>query len=82
VVPGKRPVDLSEETISVVDDMRVRSIDVELGRGKEPNQEGFYSLWIRTMYINQDVPNDPFAKKYEEVPFDVDDPDDPFAGGV
>jgi hypothetical protein len=66
VEPKKRPVQLTEETVGILDGIRIRNADAELGRGGNPNRKGKYGLWVRTLYIYQDLPNDPFASKFAE----------------
>jgi len=78
VAPKKRPVDLTEETVGIIDDMHVRGIDVVLGRGREKKNNGKYQLWINTMYVYQDIPEDAFAYKFKDLDYEDDDRDNPF----
>ena len=78
VAPKKRPVDLTEETVGIVDDMHVRGIDVVLGRGRERKNNGKYQLWINTMYVYQDIPEDAFAYKFKDLEYEDNDADNPF----
>lgn len=78
VEPNQKPVNLTEETVGIVDNIRVRKVDVELGRGSNPNKRGKYALWVRTLYIYQDLPQDPFASKFDAF-YGSDEPQmDPF----
>ena len=78
VVPKKRPIDLTEETVGTIDNIHVRSVDVELGRGKQPLDNGKYQLWINTMYVYQDIPEDAFAYKFANLEYEDDSEDAPF----
>lgn len=75
VEPNSDPVKISEATAPILDGIRIRNADVELGRSGNPNKRGKYSLWVRTLYIYQDLPQDPFAYKFEHInnepPFEV-----------
>lgn len=66
VAPKSKPVQLTEETVGTLDGIRIRNADVELGRSGSPNKRGKYSLWVRTLYVYQDLPQDPFASKFAE----------------
>ena len=78
VAPKKRPVDLTEETIGILDKMHIQSIDVVLGRGREKKNNGKYQLWINTMYVYQDIPEDAFAYKFADLEYSDDSDDVPF----
>lgn len=55
------PIPLHEDTVKEIDDMRVKNVNVILNAWD--NGEG-KSLYIRTMYVEQDVESDPFAARY------------------
>jgi len=78
VVPKKRPIDLTAETVGTIDNLNVRCIDVVLGRGREKKNNGKYQLWINTMYVYQDVPEDAFAYKFANLDYEDDSEDMPF----
>lgn len=78
VVPKKRPIQLTEETVGTIDTIHVRNIDVELGRGRQAADNGKYQLWINTMYVYQDIPEDPFQYKFADLEYENDDEDCPF----
>jgi hypothetical protein len=57
------PVQLDEESISSLDMCQVSNVDVVLN--PYTNQKtGRKSLYVRTMYVTQDINDDPFASKY------------------
>ncbi|MBO7449429.1 MAG: hypothetical protein J6U54_03590 [Clostridiales bacterium] len=56
------PKPLDEETVSVLDSISVANVNVILNAWK--TDDGSYSLYIRTMYIEQDYDDDPYAARY------------------
>lgn len=73
VSDGAEPVLLDEESIKQIDQIRVRNVNVILNPYEyEP---GKISLYIRVMYVEQDMNDDPYAHLYrnrgqgEELPF-------------
>lgn len=71
------PVLQSEDTIALLDDMRIRNVNVILNPYEyDPANHGM-SLYIRTMYVEQDMDDDPYAALYrrrrenegEDMPF-------------
>lgn len=74
VSPGAAPVLLDADSVGVVDKAYVLRVRVALNPYENPNT-GIKSLYIRTMYVEQDVGNDPFAHMYanmreeEKLPF-------------
>lgn len=76
LVTGKKKELLTEETISLLDGIRAKNVDVELNQYLNKTT-GRKSLFIRKMYFDQVVDEDPFAAKYnytdeddgEDVPF-------------
>lgn len=73
------PVDLDEDSIGIIDRSRISNVDVVLN----PHEytEGKFTLYVRTMYVTQDLDADPFAAKYarkneapEHSPVDNDSP--------
>lgn len=56
------PRPMYEDTVKELDDIRVRNVNVILSPWEyEP---GKFSLYIRTMYVEQDVENDPYIDPY------------------
>lgn len=72
VSPGATPVPLDKDSVGVVDKAYVLRVRVALNPYENPTT-GIKSLYIRTMYVEQDVGNDPFAHIYanreEPLPF-------------
>lgn len=72
------PVLQTEDTINLLDDMRISNVNVILNPYEyDPVNHGM-SLYIRTMYVEQDMDDDPYAAVYrrrremgidEEAPF-------------
>jgi hypothetical protein len=55
-------VPLDEETVSTLDDIRAANVNVILNSWE--TDKGTYSLYIRTMYVEQDFDSDPYASRY------------------
>lgn len=71
-----QPVLLDEDTIGTLDHIRVKNVDVVLSAFEWDPVNHASSLYVRTMYVEQDLDDDPFAKKYrgandldDEMPF-------------
>ena len=65
VIPGKEPVLLNEDTISCLDSIRVKNVNVVLNPHEYDGASGSgLSLYVRTMYVEQDMDDDPFAARY------------------
>ena len=67
VTPGCEPVKMTEETIGCLDDIRVKNVnciatirDYVDQRTGEPGR----NLQTRTMYVEQDMDDDPYAERY------------------
>lgn len=56
------PVPLSEESVSCLDRISVANVNVILNSWQ--TEDGSYSLYIRTMYVEQDFDDDPYAARY------------------
>lgn len=54
---------LDEESIGIIDTVRVRNINVVLNPYNN-QRTGRNSLYVRTMYVEQDLDEDPFASRY------------------
>lgn len=64
LVTGKNmPVLLDEESIGILDKIYVTNVDVVLNPYHN-QRTGRDSLYVKTMYVEQDVEDDPFAAKY------------------
>lgn len=57
------PVELSEESVGCLDMCQVQHVDVTLNPYENPKTHR-KSLYVRTMYVVQDITDDPFASKY------------------
>ena len=71
------PVLLDEDSVACIDQMRVKNVNVILNPYEwDPANNGLI-LYIRTMYVEQDLDDDPYAARYsrrrhdeyEEEPF-------------
>ena len=60
---GSQPVALDENSVGVVDKCYVLRVRVALNPYENP-KTGIKSMYIRTMYVEQDVADDPFAHMY------------------
>lgn len=57
------PVELNEESVGCLDMCQVQHVDVTLNPYENPKTHR-KSLYVRTMYVVQDITDDPFASKY------------------
>lgn len=68
-----KPVLLDEESVNCIDQMRVRNVNVILNPYEYDPVNNGVSLYVRTMYVEQDLDDDPYASRYsgrgEEYPF-------------
>lgn len=64
VEPEREPVLLNEETVNMIDDIRVKNVKVILNSYEYDPINGGRSLYIRTMYVEQDLEDDPYAAYY------------------
>ena len=60
---GAAPVPLDENSVGVVDKCYVLRVRVTLNPYENP-KTGIKSMYVRTMYVEQDVADDPFAHMY------------------
>lgn len=58
------PVLLDEETVEQIDGMRVKNVNVILNPYEYDPVNGGRSLYIRTMYVEQELDDDPYAARY------------------
>lgn len=56
------PVPLSEDTVGELDRIRAKNVNVILNPWE--SDDGGHSLYIRTMYVEQDFDDDPYAARY------------------
>lgn len=52
---------LNEDTVDILDKIRVKNVDVMLNKRFTDNGN---TLYVRTMYVEQDIDDDPWASKY------------------
>lgn len=57
------PVLLDEESVACIDTMKVKNVNVILNP-YEYDKNGGMNLYIRTMYVEQDMDDDPYAALY------------------
>ena len=57
------PRELTEDTIDLIDRAYVRNVNVILNPYQNA-RTGTKSLYVRTMYVEQDIEDDPFAHRY------------------
>ena len=70
------PMLLDEDTVSCIDQMRVKNVNVILNPYEyDPLNHGM-SLYIRTMYVEQDLDDDPYVARYRKRHPDEDEQDD------
>lgn len=67
------PVLQNEETISLLDDMRIRNVNVVLNPYEYDTAKHGMSLYIRTMYVEQDIEDDPYADIYRRRREEMDE---------
>lgn len=73
---NNEPVLQSEETVALLDDMRIRNVNVILNPYEyDPANHGM-SLYIRTMYVEQDNDADPYAAMYRRRRAEADRDDE------
>ncbi len=58
------PVPLDEESVDCIDQMRVKNVNVILNPYEYDPANNGVSLYIRTMYVEQDLDDDPYAARY------------------
>ena len=62
---------LDEDSVDMLDDIRIKNVCVSLNPYEYDPVNHKQSLYIRTMYVEQDLDDDPFAARYrkDELPF-------------
>lgn len=68
------PVLLNEENIGCLDNIRVKNVNVILVPFQYDPDNGSSTLYIRTMYVEQDDSDDPYAARYRNNAYGYDDP--------
>lgn len=58
------PVLLDEDSVGCLDTMRVKNVNVILNPYEYDPTNGGLNLYIRTMYVEQDIEDDPYAARY------------------
>ena len=61
------PVLLDEESIATLDDIRVKNVNVILNPYEHDPVNHGMNLYVRTMYVEQDVDDDPYAARYRSA---------------
>ncbi|MEG1514759.1 MAG: hypothetical protein RSD95_07750 [Clostridia bacterium] len=64
VVGDNQPVLLDEDSIAALDQIRAKNVNVILNAYEYDPVGHQQSLYIRTMYVEQDVDDDPYAARY------------------
>lgn len=59
------PIELTEETVGMLDGIRVKNVNVVLNIFEYNPITHDKSLYIRTLYVEQDLDNDPFMSRYK-----------------
>lgn len=78
VVGNNPPLALTEETVGCLDHIRIKNVNAVLTSWT--NDDGTLSAGVRTIYVEQDLDDDPYAARYaqrteagmddsEEIPF-------------
>lgn len=57
-------VPMDEESVGTIDKVRVKNLHVVLNASPKKEKEG-YTLYIRTMYVEQDFDSDPWANRFK-----------------
>ena len=68
---NSEPVLLDEDTVNELDHCRIKNINAVLNPYNNPNTHRT-SLYVQTMYVEQDLESDPFASRYAR--FDRESP--------
>lgn len=73
VVDDNPPVLLDEEMIDTLDQIRAKNVNVILNAYEYDPIGHQKSLYIRTMYVEQDMDDDPYAARYARRGYDEED---------
>ena len=63
---------LDEETIDMLDQIRAKNVNVILNTYEYDPVGHQKSLYIRTMYVEQDMDDDPYAARYNRRGYEED----------
>jgi len=72
VVGNNEPVLLDEDSVGMIDQIRVKNVNIILNQYEYDPVNHAMNLYVRTMYVEQDLDDDPYAARYrrtEEKPF-------------
>lgn len=72
------PVLLDEESIASIDSIQVKNVNVILNPYEYDPVNNGMSLYVRTMYVEQDLDDDPYAARYSNRGSNVDSEGYPF----
>lgn len=72
------PVLLDEESVACIDNMRIKNVNVILNPYEYDPANNGLSLYIRTMYVEQDLDDDPYAARYRSRHDNQYDEEEPF----
>ena len=73
LVSGRKKQLLDEDTVDILDHIRVKNVNCVLNPYMYDRQKEGVSLYVRTMYVEQDMDDDPYVDRYnfgsEDDPF-------------
>lgn len=72
------PVLLDEESVACIDNMRIKNVNAILNPYEYDPANNGLSLYIRTMYVEQDLDDDPYAARYRSRHDNQYDEEEPF----
>lgn len=72
------PVLLDEESVACIDNMRIKNVNVILNPYEYDPANNGLSLYVRTMYVEQDLDDDPYAARYRSRHDNRYDEEEPF----
>lgn len=65
LVTNNNIVDLNEETVGCLDNIRVKNVNCIFNPRENDDGDGL-SAFVRTMYVEQDMDDDPYAARYRQ----------------
>ena len=72
LISGKHKIELNEDTIGMLDDIDIKSVDLDIRPYDDESRFGpFRSAYLQAMYVTQEV--DRFAARFAEEEFPVED---------
>ncbi|MDY6073140.1 MAG: hypothetical protein SPI49_03475 [Eubacteriales bacterium] len=66
VTGDNEPVLLDETTVECIDKIRVKNVNVILNPYEYDPEKKKYTMYIRTMYVEQDMSDDPYSERYRK----------------